>query len=57
MKVKELIKILKTLDQEKEFLVSSDEELNIIYKDFRICRFTDTNQVAIYGLSGSEVDY
>ena len=54
MKVKELIKILKTLDQDKDFLVSCDEELNTLYKDFEVADL-DHKEYVIYGLSGSEV--
>jgi N-acetylglutamate synthase-like GNAT family acetyltransferase len=56
MKVKELIKALKDLGQEKNIVVSSDEELNTIYKDFEICELEGENRYCIFGLSGSE-DY
>ena len=56
MKVKELIKILKTCDQETEFLVSSDEELNTLYTDFQVCLLENLKKYAIYGLSGTELN-
>jgi len=58
MKIKELIILLKTLKQEAEVLVSSDEELNTLYKDFEVSTLIDDkiNRVVIYGLSGSEVE-
>lgn len=57
MKVKELIKALKDLEQERNIVVSSDEELNTIYKDFEICELEGEKRYCIFGLSGSEDDY
>lgn len=60
MKVKELIKTLKTFDQEADILVASDEELNIVFKGFEVMLYGDTdeeNNVVIFGLSGQELDY
>jgi len=60
MKIKELIKHLVQFEQEAEFLISSDEELNTLYKDFEIAVLgeddSDVKEVVIYGLSGSEVE-
>ena len=41
MKVKEVIQKLKTFNQEAEFLISSDEELNTIYEGFEIKSIID----------------
>jgi hypothetical protein len=63
MKVKELIQHLKQFSQEAEVLVSSDEELNTLYKMFEVAELTnneeeddDNDQIVIYGLSGHEVE-
>ena len=50
MKVKEVIKELKKLNQESEFLVSSDEELNTLFKKFEF-GLLEKNRVCVYGLS------
>ena len=55
MKIKEVIEELKTLNQESEFLVSSDEELNTLFNKFEFGILED-NKVCIYGLSGFEED-
>ena len=36
MKIKELIKVLKTLNQNADIKISSDEELNTIYNKFQV---------------------
>jgi hypothetical protein len=52
MKIKELIKVLNTLDKEKEVFVSSDEELNTIFNKFEI---GDCEEYFVfYGLTGTE---
>ena len=60
MKIKELIKHLKQFEQEADVLVSSDEELNTLYKNFEVAVYgkddSDVEEVVIYGLSGSEVE-
>jgi len=56
MKVKELIEKLKTIEQDKDILVSSDEELNTLYKDLEVCFLSDIKKYCIFGLSGSEVE-
>jgi len=56
MKVKELIKELKKFNQEHNVLVSSDEELNTMYKKFEIARLEGENNIVFYGLSGSETE-
>ncbi len=56
-KVKELIKDLKTINPESEVLISSDEELNALFKDFQISELSDRkNTIVIYGLSGSQLN-
>lgn len=56
-KVKELIEDLKTINPESEVLVSSDEELNVLFKDFQISELSDRkNTIVIFGLSGSQID-
>ena len=54
MKVKELITELKKFNPNTEFLVSSDEELNTLYTRWEVAGLTDTDEVVIYGFSGSE---
>ena len=60
MKVKELIKLLKTMDQDKNICVSSDEELNTIYSKFDIHLVVDHKNnpkyYCIFGFSGSEIE-
>lgn len=53
IKIKELIKILKKVPQDKLFFVSSDEEQNTIFKGVYIEHYDD--YVLIAGLSGCEV--
>ena len=55
MKVKDFMKFLSRQDLDKELLVSSDEELNTMFKSWQIARLEGTEQFVIYGLSGSEV--
>jgi len=56
-KVKELIEDLKTINPESEVLISSDEELNILFKDFQISELSDRKDtIVIFGLSGSQID-
>lgn len=55
MKVKDMIELLKRYPQDLEVLVSSDEELNILYEKFEIS-LLDKDCVVIYGLSGYEID-
>jgi predicted glycosyltransferase len=59
MTIKELIEELKKFDQTAKVLVSSDEELNILFQDFEVAVLGEDDdfikQVVIYGLSGSEV--
>ena len=63
MKVKEVIEKLKNFNQDADFIVACDEELNTLYSGFEIAVLTDSEeensveeQVVIYGLSGSELD-
>jgi len=50
--VGELLKILKDLPKDKQFLVASDEEQNTVYKGLFIEHYKDC--VLIAGLSGCE---
>lgn len=55
MKVKELIKILKTVKQNSKIMVACDEEWNTIFKDIKVEENSDDNSYVIFGLSGSEI--
>ncbi len=55
MNVGELINLLKLFKQDKEVVISSDEELNTLYKEFEVARLDD-NEVVIFGLSGTEME-
>lgn len=59
MTIKELKKELEKFDETAKVLISSDEELNILFQDFEVAVLGDDDdfikQVVIYGLSGSEV--
>lgn len=55
MKVSDLMKLLYTLDQDKNIYVASDEEWNSIMSKMDIGIDEDDNYV-IFGLSGSEVE-
>jgi len=56
MKVKDLIKELNKIeDKEREFLVASDEELNVLFKDLKL-EDLDTGELCIYGLNGYQID-
>jgi len=54
MKVKDLIKELKRFPQDKRVLLSSDEELNTMFKDISISELSD-NDIVMWGNTGSEV--
>ena len=54
MKIKELIKKLKEVDENAEILLSSDEELNALFKDIELCFLSDVKKYCLFGLSGSE---
>lgn len=56
-KVSELINTLKKFDGDTKVLVSSDEELNVLFSDFEIAELSDREKtIVIYGLSGSEIE-
>ena len=57
MIIKELIQKLQTLNQDKEILLSSDEELNTLFQDIQIAGLEENNGYVILGNSGSEVDF
>ena len=52
--VKEVIKLLKKLPQDLPFIVSSDEELNTLFKGVYFEQYEDC--VLVAGLSGCEFD-
>lgn len=56
MKVKDFIKKLETFDQEKEIRVSCDEEWNTIFTEVEVQQDGYTDNIVIFGLSGSEED-
>ena len=56
IKVKDLIKSLETINKEAIIKLSSDEELNILFNEFRIGKL-DKNAFVLFGLSGSEDEY
>ena len=53
MKVKKLREYLKGLKDSDDFLISCDEELNVLYKDGEIAEI-GKNKYVIYGFSGTE---
>ena len=55
MKIKELITELTKCEQEKEILLSCDEELNTLFRNIEVCILEDEDKYCLYGLSGSEV--
>ena len=57
MKVKEVIEKLKDFNQDAEFLVSCDEELNTLYTNYGIEEYSDDGKsVVIFGFSGFELE-
>ena len=56
MKVKEVIEKLKTFNQEAEFIVGCDEELNTLYSGYDITQLENEDNVVIFGLSGTELE-
>lgn len=58
MKVKELVKVLASFDQNAQVLVSSDEELNTLFEGFEVAVLENEDknisEVVVYGLSGKE---
>lgn len=56
MKARNLIAQLMQIDKDATILVSSDEELNTLYKDVQIAKLSDMpNTYVIWGNSGSEI--
>lgn len=53
MKVKDLLKLLKGVDKETKIIVSSDEELNMLFESWEIAELDNSGELVIYGLSGS----
>lgn len=61
MKVKEVIKQLENFNQEANFLVGCDEELNAVFNGFEISELAmegteDDMNVVIFPLSGTELE-
>ena len=56
MLVKDFIKSLELLDQEKHIHVACDEEWNTIFTQFEINENSDNNAYVIFGLSGFALD-
>jgi len=56
MKISEFIKKLKEFNQDAEVLLSSDDELNTIFKDVDMSYLGDKTNLIIWGNSGSEVN-
>ena len=54
IKVKDLIKRLKQLDQEQYIKIACDEEWNTIFNDIEIEKDGEHGAFVIFGLSGSE---
>lgn len=54
MKVKDLIKELKALDQEQSIKLACDEEWNTIFNDIEIAKDGEYGAFVLFGLSGSE---
>lgn len=54
MKIKELINELKKCNQDKEILLSCDEELSVLFEDIQIGGLQENNGYVIWGNSGSE---
>ena len=48
MKIKNLIKILKELDQDRNIIVSCDEELNALYNEFEICELEGEDRYCLF---------
>jgi len=57
MKIKELKQILEQLDENKNIVLSSDEELNTIFNKIELCELDDEDRYCLFGLSGSEDEY
>jgi len=54
--VEKLIKELQTLDPKARVLVSSDEEWNTLFEGVEIQIDEETDDVVIFGCSGTEVE-
>jgi hypothetical protein len=57
MTVKQLKNILEDLENDAEFVVSSDEELNTIFGKWEVAELEgeEVKTYCIYGFSGSEI--
>ncbi len=54
MKVKDLIKELKTLEANQYIKLACDEEWNVIYNDVKIEKDGEYGAYVLFGLTGSE---
>lgn len=57
MTIKELKKKLDFYNDNAEIVVSSDEELNVLFQDLELCVIENQGKkiVVIFGLSGTEI--
>lgn len=55
-KVKDMIKLLKKLDQDQYIKLACDEEWNTIFNDIEIEKDGTYGAYVLFGLSGSEVE-
>lgn len=51
-----LIKSLQDCGSDTVVLLASDEEQNTLFSDVRAVHYTDSNEVVLFGCSGSEVE-
>lgn len=58
MTIKELKKTIRDIPDDAEIIVSSDEEMNILYRDWDICKLSGTKDetYVIFGINGSDFD-
>ena len=55
MRVKDLIKLLQSIDKDSKVYVACDEEWNTIFGDIAV-ELDNNNIPVIFGISGSEVN-
>jgi len=56
MKVKDLVKVLKGLDQDQWIQLASDEEWNNLFYDIEVGQNGEYGAYVLFGLTGSEVE-
>ena len=54
MKVKKLIELLKTLDENKRILMANDEEWNNLFTDIKVGQYNE-NYYVLFGTWSSEI--